>query len=62
MKVIPVNYSCWPPRTLSGAKEGLVEDGRGEPLNLPSTFKEISDSGKTRTHKIILPTKTLLSP
>jgi len=50
MKVIAVNYAVharWPPRTLSGAKEGLVEDGRGEPLNLPSTSKEVSDSGKT---------------
>ena len=33
MKVIPVNHAIharWSPRTLSGVKEGLVEDGRGE--------------------------------
>lgn len=23
-------HARWPPRTLSGVKEGLVEDGRGE--------------------------------
>ena len=33
MKVIPANHAIharWSPRTLSGVKEGLVEDGRGE--------------------------------
>lgn len=36
-------HARWPPRT----------------LNLPSTFKEISDPGKTWTYRIILSTKTV---